>query len=67
MVIFYKDYSSYTIAAKEFNVKPCRVITCCSTGNRLLGEYIIKKYDPNLNHIIVDLEKVPINKEAAVI
>ena len=63
---FYKDYSSYTIAAKEFNVKPCRVITCCSTGNRLLGEYIIKKYDPNLNHIIVDLEKVPINKEATV-
>lgn len=34
---FYKDYSSYTVAAKEFEVPPCRIIACCSTGYKLLG------------------------------
>lgn len=64
---FYKDYPSYTVAAQEFKVEPCRVIACCSSGYRLLGKFIIKKYDPQLNHIEVNIDNIPVNKDIPII
>ena len=64
---FYKDYSSYTAASKEFEVEPCRVISCCSTGNRLLGKYLIRKYDPEITQIEVNINNIPVDKDIPIL